>query len=699
MRRPVFLIAWCALVSILPGCGGDRDHRTGPRPDIQGRVLLLGLDGADWEILDRLEREGTVPNLARLRREGAWGVLRSEEPLLSPIVWTTIATGRPPTDHGIVGFLTRRNGALEPVRSDERRVRAFWNVASDLGVPVGVIGWYASWPAEPVKGFLVSDRVGSHQVAGSGRVAAGGLVHPPDLFPQVKRLQAEVERDVTATVASKYFSSGHPGGSAFVGIDQGKLDTFVGILRTTELYRRLTPRLLDVYEPALAAVYFEGTDAVGHLFAAYAPPRLPWVDPGDVIHFGEAWDRYYQEVDGIVGEIVARLNPTETTVLIVSDHGFKTGTRRPEAPPAGGYANQAPIWHRPEGVFLAWGRGIRSGAQLPDSSIYDVLPTAFRALGIPLAETLKGRPVDAAFTSEILARGIGTVPDYESAGQRVRDEGAEAPADDSLAKLRALGYIGPAPPSLPATDAGNEVSGQGGVPLNRYNEGLILLRAGKREEARQIFVALQRDEPAFPLGFLGEGLVHLESGEATRAVGPFEQALRVDPRLGAALGYLGEAYLRAGREEEALRTLKKAVEFDRSNPWPALLASDALMALRRLAEAKPLLTAAKERSQPQTVTRARACVGLAIVAEEEGQLGVADAQYDQALREVADFPPALERWANLQMYRKRPEAAVRLLERLVKTTGGSTRSVALLDRALVAAGRSEEARQAPVRRR
>ena len=88
-------------------------------------MLLIGLDGADWEIVDRLASAGRLPNLGRLKREGAWGVLRSEEPLLSPIVWTTIATGRPPADHGIIGFLTERNGRTEPVRSDERKVRAF----------------------------------------------------------------------------------------------------------------------------------------------------------------------------------------------------------------------------------------------------------------------------------------------------------------------------------------------------------------------------------------------------------------------------------------------------------------------------------------------------------------------------------------------------------------------------------------------
>src|ERR1700693_2461564 len=96
--RPVAL----ALAALL-GMAGATERASGVRDG--PRVLLIGLDGADMRIVDRLIREGKLPTFARLKREGAWGPLRSVEPLLSPLVWTSIATGRRPQDHGVFDFV------------------------------------------------------------------------------------------------------------------------------------------------------------------------------------------------------------------------------------------------------------------------------------------------------------------------------------------------------------------------------------------------------------------------------------------------------------------------------------------------------------------------------------------------------------------------------------------------------------------
>jgi hypothetical protein len=83
------------------------------------RVLLIGVDGADPATLDRLIGQGRLPTFERLRREGAYGRLRSREPLLSPVIWTTIATGRTPQDHGVLDFVTRSQSQA-PVAASRR---------------------------------------------------------------------------------------------------------------------------------------------------------------------------------------------------------------------------------------------------------------------------------------------------------------------------------------------------------------------------------------------------------------------------------------------------------------------------------------------------------------------------------------------------------------------------------------------------
>jgi hypothetical protein len=124
-------------------------------------VIFVGLDGADWQLLDRYIASGAMPNLAALVSEGAGGVLTSLHPPLSPLVWTTMMTGASPVDHRILDF-TRFNpldGREEPITSDERRLPAVWNMATAAGRRVAVIGLWATFPAEAVNGLIVSDRL------------------------------------------------------------------------------------------------------------------------------------------------------------------------------------------------------------------------------------------------------------------------------------------------------------------------------------------------------------------------------------------------------------------------------------------------------------------------------------------------------------------------------------------------------------
>jgi Flp pilus assembly protein TadD len=692
-------IALLAAASMtIAACGSGPATRSandgaGQEPVVRpaGRVLIIGLDGADWEIIDRLTAAGRLPNLDRLRREGAWGVLRSEEPLLSPIVWTTIATGRSPSDHGIVGFLTERNGRTEPVRSDERKVRAFWNVASDLGVPVGVIGWYASWPAEAVRGFLVSDRAGNHQVAGaSSSPASSGLASPEDIVPDVERIRAAVDLDVTAASAARFFSPGVSGGRGRISVEQERLDTFVGILRTTELYRRLFPILQARFQPVISAVYFEGTDAVGHLFAEYEPPPLPWTTEAQRAELGPAFGRYYEYVDTIVGELVAHLDPVQTTVLIVSDHGFRSGSRRPLAPSRTADGNQAPLWHRREGIVVLWGRGVRGGTRLPESRIYDVFPTVFRLLGLPLAGTLPGHPIGAALAPEILAQPARTVPDYDAAGKRRTTETGDAPSDETMSKLRALGYVGSGGPA-PSAPAEAQADGQDRIPLNRYNRALVLLNSGRRDDALVTFVALERDVPGFALGFLGEALVHLRDGAPGDAVPPLEKATASSPGLAIAHAYLGEAYLAIGRDAEGRRELGRALAIDASQGRPALLLAEALLARKDLAAAARWFEVAR-RNGDDPADRARGCVGLAVLAEERKQFDEAERLYDEALQLSPALPAALERYGNLELFRDRPARAAELLAPLAALPQASSPVLTLYARALAGAGRRDEAK-------
>jgi predicted AlkP superfamily phosphohydrolase/phosphomutase len=136
------------------------------------RVLLIGLDGADPDILERLIEAGRMPHLSRLREEGSYNRLLSREPMLSPLLWTSIATGRKPQDHGVLDFVEVSGGKVVPITGRSRRVPALWNIVGEFERTSGFVGWYGSLPAEPVRGFLVSDRLGYHQVKSARAEAA-----------------------------------------------------------------------------------------------------------------------------------------------------------------------------------------------------------------------------------------------------------------------------------------------------------------------------------------------------------------------------------------------------------------------------------------------------------------------------------------------------------------------------------------------
>src|ERR1051325_2779639 len=183
-----------------------------PRP----RVIFVGLDGADWQLLDKLMAGGTMPNLAALARDGARGPLLTQHPPLSPLVWTTMMTGVSPLRHRILDF-TRYNPATrqrEPITSDERAVPAIWNMVSSTGRRVDVVGLWATYPPETVNGTIVSDREIVEKGGGDG----------------VERIKVE-----------------------------------------TELRHTTMRQLIDKDHPDLAIVYLDGTDALGHLLAPDVP--------------------------------------------------------------------------------------------------------------------------------------------------------------------------------------------------------------------------------------------------------------------------------------------------------------------------------------------------------------------------------------------------------------------------------------------
>lgn len=268
-RKTVFILS--ALGLLLAGCGPEPDSRAG-----RGRVVLIGLDGGSWNLLDPMVKAGELPNLQALMDRGLSADLASVPPFLSPPVWTSIATSRMPKDHGVNFFYSNRYAIQVPT---------MWDRLAASGLRVGLYDYLVTWPPRrfPHGGFSVP-----------GWLRRDDSVWPPDLFQRIG--------------LPRY---------AYSVVNMGSSrDVIANSERELRDKARYWNRLWNELRPDVGAVTFYALDVMSHRF---------WHTLAD--ERSELLPRVARGVDRAVGEIVGNLAP-EDTVLIASDHGFRASPRR-----------------------------------------------------------------------------------------------------------------------------------------------------------------------------------------------------------------------------------------------------------------------------------------------------------------------------------------------------------------------------------
>ena len=314
MRRSIaFLVllagAFAALL-VAAGCPG--------RQPGAGRVVVLGFDGMDPAAVRTLVEEGQLPHFARLVEEGAFGDLATLQPMFSPRIWTTVATGYEPERHGITDFvvLDRATGREVPVPSVARRVPALWNRASDAGRRVAVVAWWATWPAERVDGVIVSDRFGYHflhEEAGGARDTAG-LAWPPSRVREFLEFRPDPRRVDPASLAP--YVEVDP---RRVSLEHGFADPaahFLWAWSTAEAVGRLSRHLWESDRPDLLMSYVEATDTISHLFGhLWRVEGLAGSLAEAESRWGRAVDAAYVLADRILGEFMDAADRRTTIVV------------------------------------------------------------------------------------------------------------------------------------------------------------------------------------------------------------------------------------------------------------------------------------------------------------------------------------------------------------------------------------------------
>jgi hypothetical protein len=400
--------------------------------DEPGRVLLVGIDGATLRIAKPMLEEGRLPNLARIASEGVYGPLRSHFPLSSPRIWTSIATGKLPENHGILGFARPDEAGVQRLfQSADRTSHALWNIVSDAGLTVGVVNWWNTYPLEPVRGFVASDHLLPFDVRGRGRMTGavledlGPIVYPPEWGDRVAAL---LEEDAPLTPFPDPFA------------DASSFARWVKPERLTTRYGndaslvRIARAVEAEWSPELMMVFLPGIDRISHvIWAGVEPAELypngPFMTPPQREVAGRALRNYYAYTDALIGLLMEPYGP-EDLVIVVSDHGFESGRGLGVLT---GVHESAKSLH---GVLFARGRHV---APAPGPvSVNDIAPTILAWLGIPLGEDMDGAV--APFLQGVPQSRIATHDTTPI--ERLEDipSGAE---DALLEQLRALGYLEP----------------------------------------------------------------------------------------------------------------------------------------------------------------------------------------------------------------------------------------------------------------
>jgi tetratricopeptide (TPR) repeat protein len=601
-------------------------------PRTRQPVILIGIDAADWFTIDPLVRKGVLPAFARLKTVGRTGVMRTTPPLVSPIIWTSIATGQPPDKHGVLDFVVDTpSGGQEPVRSVDRRAPALWSLFSAHHRTVGVIGWWATWPAEHVAGTIVSDRLAPQLLQFDGADETG-LVWPSDaarrIRPLVIRPQQIAYDELTEYVPvgrDEYASARDHLGQGSSSVYEDPIAHLATIIASTRTYSALAVDTARAARPDLLAVYLETVDSVSHLFVR------------DRRRGPAAIERAYRAADDLIARL-ADASPPDTLIIVCSDHGFYPGTAGIAEDPTD-LAGPATAWHRPYGIIAAAPAGVLTGRVLtwssgavPDRTAtpIDVAPTVLHAAGLPVARDMPGRVMTALLPAAVAARTVQRAPAPPTAPAPGLPS-ARGDADQALARLQALGYVS-----------------SGRTSLARQNLAEILYRRGD-------FPGAERE---------------------ARAV------LQLQPLNVTAMLWLAKSLASQSRPSDALTVYESALRLSGA-PRLALVNAVGLALASGAPDRARGLIAIAHRSGDAAAPIAVASGDVAVAA---GQPAAAERRYREALKADPVSFDALARLTERLIAARRAAEAVRLAESVTRLVPDSPQHVALLGEARLAAG-------------
>jgi hypothetical protein len=439
-----------AIALLAPLLGADSPRwsrpRSGAPADLERvetglRVLVFGVDGATWSVVEPLLDAGQLPVTRALVEGGARATPRSPPPQVSPAIWTSLVTGRRPEEHGVRDYLlaefpglvrfpfesAARDASLGPFflvglgyfmvgvasgippTRESVRVKSLWHMLEDAGRRSLVLGWPATWPAEALSGVVVSDRFGPGELELflRDRGPVPDRIHPPEAEERLARLRVDSRGDPRAMLARLAGLAGPAAEELIRHTHNPWLPPPVSLLLDTYDADRSLLAFLRAELAAggyrLALVMLNSADMAMHAFWAERFPGDFGRERADRPEWGRLIDGIHALLDQEMGAALEAAGE-DTVVIVVSDHGLEAAPGNPIWPG----------WHAEEALLILAGGPVKRGVELDRVDYLDLAPTILHLLGLPVPGDMPGRVLTEALEEDFLGRfPVRAIPSWD----------------------------------------------------------------------------------------------------------------------------------------------------------------------------------------------------------------------------------------------------------------------------------------------
>jgi len=392
------VLAATAVVFGIKMSGGEEE----PAPVVvsgtgEASLLVIGIQGLEGSMLERLSAEGRLPNLTRLIDGGAMGGYSTlGRHTDARIVWTSLVTGMLPENQGVGGKRLSRRGEMvdAPLMPKARTVGALWTYLAEAGEKSAVLGWPGTWPVEEIDGIMV----GPHSTYALERFHGGrheDAVSPVSEYDRLDPLMLDSDRFVRRDLERFVNMESTQGLESLVGQNYVVLSGAVAADRSVVDVAALLASEGDI---SSFFVCFAGVDAVSQRFWHYMETEaIEVVDvsedtrrmlEGQIEALGTTVERYYEHTDEMVGELVD-LTGEGATVVVLTDHGYGGISLDASGMPLVGMD-----MHSEEALMIAAGPRVAAGATAGHGELIDVAPTIMATAGLDVPDGLDGQVLE-----------------------------------------------------------------------------------------------------------------------------------------------------------------------------------------------------------------------------------------------------------------------------------------------------------------